>query len=268
MDDLTARRGMFRLGVVITAMPVLVLLLAARAPIDDIALWWWISLGLFVATGIGLLFGARFARVLGGLFLLACVVLVPVSLLRTLSGAPMAGASPLWFLAIANAVATTLLLTWMCIRAIQVLLGRRRASGVTVRLVGGALAVIAANHLWLASLIGFEWTGTWSIQISPEGTQLLGFPFWPLWHVALLVVALAMVAGPRRMLGHAATALMLLFASLVPLVTVVAIRTSSIASELTIFGLGMTLIPVYLSWWLRDELRTDARAGADPRAGA
>jgi hypothetical protein len=259
---------MFRLGVVTTAMVVLVLFLAGRGPIEDIALWWWISLGLFGAIGIGLLFGARFARVLGGLFFLAGVVLVPVSLLRTLSGAPVDDAEPLYLLFIANAVASTLLLTWMCLRALLLLLGRQRASGVTARLVGGVLAVVAANHLWLASRVGFEWTGGWSIQISPEGTQLVGFLLWPLWHVALLVVALVMVAGPRRMLGHATTALMLLFASLVPLVTVVAIRTSSFASELTIFGLGMTLIPVYLSWWLRDELRTDALAGAAPRAGA
>lgn len=252
---------MFRLGVLTTALAVLVLSLGVTAPIGGIPPWWWLALGLFGATGIGLLFRARFARVLGGLLLLACVVLAPISLIRVLASSSPVGADLMWLLSVANAIATTLLLTWMCIRAIQVLLGRpRRASVVTVRLVGGVLAVVAAYHLWLVSQVGFEWTGSWSLQISPRGTQLVGFPVWPLWHVALLVVALAMVAGPRRMLGQAATVLMLLIAGLVPLVIMAAIRTGFFAAELPIFG--MMLIPVYLSWWLRDELRADARADA------
>jgi hypothetical protein len=262
MDDLTARRGMFRLGVLTTALAVLVLSLGVTAPVGGSPpWWWWLALGAFGATGIGLLVGARFARVLGGLLLLACAVLAPMSLIRSLGCLSLAGADLMWVLSVANAIAMTLLLTWMCIRGVQVLLGRpRRARVVTARLVGGALAVVAANHLWLASQVGFEWTGSWSIQISAEGMQLVGFPFWPLWHVALLIVALAMVAGPRRMLGQAATALLLLFAGLVPLVIVAVIRTGFFAAELTIFG--MMLIPVYLSWWLRDELRADARADA------
>jgi hypothetical protein len=267
MDDLAVRRGMFRLGVVTTGMAVLVLSLALTAPLGEIPLWWWLALGLLGTTGIGLLLGARFARVLSGLFLLACVVFVPLSLFETLSSSPVVGADLLWLLAIANAVATTLLMTWMCIRGILMLLGRgRRSSAVTARVVGGVFAVVAANHLWLAYLMGFEWTGYWSFNISDEGTRLVGFPFWPVWHVALLVVALAMLAGPRRMLGHAATALLLLFAILMPLMIVAALRTGFIAVQLTIFG--MMLIPVYLSWWLRDELRTDARAGAGAGAGA
>ena len=253
---------MFRLGVLTTALAVLVLSLGVTAPVGGSPpWWWWLALGSLGATGIGLLFGARVARVLGGLFLLACAVFAPISLIRALASSSPVGADLTWFLAVANAIATTLLLTWMCIRAVQVLLGRpRRARVVTVRLVGGVLAVVAAYHLWLVSQVGFEWAGSWSIQISTRGTQLVGFPLWPLWHVALLAVALAMVAGPRRMLGQAATALMLLFAGLVPLVIVAAIRMDFFAAELTIFG--MMLIPVYLSWWLRDELRADARADA------
>ncbi len=247
---------MFRLGVLATALAVLVLSLGVTAPVGYVPpWWWWLALGVFGATGIGLLFAARVARVLAGLLLLAFAVGAPISLLRTLARSPMEGADLMRWLLVGNAVAMTLLLTWMCIRGIQVLLGRPRgARVVTVRLAGGALAVVAANHLWWAAQVGFEWTAAWSIQISHQGMQLMGFPFWPLWHVALLAVALAMVAGPRRILGHAATALMLLFAGLVPLVIVAAIRTDLlVVAELTIAG--MMLVPVYLAWWLRDELR-------------
>jgi ABC-type multidrug transport system permease subunit len=73
MDDLAARRGMFRLGVLTTALAVLVLSLGVTAPVGGTPpWWWWLTLGALGATGIGLLVGARFARVLGGLLLLAC----------------------------------------------------------------------------------------------------------------------------------------------------------------------------------------------------
>src|SRR5436189_3890174 len=111
MDDFTDRRGMFRLGVLTTALAVLVLSLAVTAPIDDISLLWWLALGLIGATGIGLLFDARFARVLGGLLLLACVVFAPMSLIRSLDSSPV-GADLMWLLSLANAITTTLLLTW------------------------------------------------------------------------------------------------------------------------------------------------------------
>jgi hypothetical protein len=257
MDNLTDRRGMFRIGVMITAATVMVLALAATAPVDGSAVLPWLALGLLGATGIGLLVRARFARVLAGLLLLACAVAAPLSWIQLLAAsAPLMSADPAWFLSVANATATTLLLVWICLRGIRVLLGRpRRASAVTVRLVGGTLAVVAAHHLWLVHQLGATWTGSWSIHIAPQGTQLVGFPGWPLWHVALLIVALVLVAGPRRVLGRAATGLMLLFVSLVPLVIVAAIRTELVALALPIFGI--TLFPVYLSWWLRDELPPD-----------
>ena len=81
----------------------------------------------------------------------------------------------------------------------------------------------------------------------------MGFLLWPAWHAALLVVALGMAAGPRRVLGHAAMGLLLLFAALPPLVVMAAVRTG--LTEMVLPLLGMTLIPVYLSWWLRDEIK-------------
>jgi hypothetical protein len=264
MDD---GRGMFRLGVVITALSVLVLFPLVTAPIDDVPPWLWLVLGGLGATGIGLLFRARFARVLGVLLLLACGGLAQMSLVGVLGGLQFIDVDRMVLLSIANAIATTLLLIWMCLRGIQMLLGRSRASRVTPRLVGGALALVAAHHLWWASEVGFAWTGSWSIRISPEGTSFVGFPYWPLWHVALLVVALVMLAAPRRMLGQATTALMLLFASLVPLVIVAAIWTDFfVVAQLPI--LGMMLIPVYLCWWLSDELRRAERDELGVTAGA
>jgi hypothetical protein len=253
MNELTDPRGMFRLGVLITAMTVMVLSIAVIAPIDDGALP-WLALGLLGAIGIGLVFRARFARVLGGLLALACVVFAPVSLIGSLAASPpLAGADLAWSLSVANAITTTLLLMWLCICALRVVLGRpRRASVITARLAGCALAIVAAEHLWLAYQVGFASTGSWSIHISAQGTQLVGFSGWPLWHAALLIVALVMASGPRQMLGHAATVLLLLFATLVPLVIVAAVGAGLLGFELLLFEL--LLLPVYLSWWLRDEL--------------
>lgn len=188
--------------------------------------------------------------------MLACVVFSPVSLIQELNGsAPLGGWELEWWLSVANAIATTLLLVWLGIRAIQVLLGRPwRASVVTARLAGGVLAVVAANHLWLAAQIGFGWQGAWSINISPQGTRLIGFPGWQIWHLVMLVAALMLLAGPRRMLRAAARVLMLLFAGMVPLVLVAAVRTGFFELALLLLVLGMTLIPVYLWWWLSNEL--------------
>jgi hypothetical protein len=258
MDDLFSRRCTFRIGVLFTAVTGMILPAVFTAPIDGAAALPLLLLAGFGVTGVGLLVRARFARVLGGLLFLACAVVAPISLIGELSaGAPLE-VDLAWLLAVANAIATTSLLVWMCIRAIQVLLARSHAaSHVTVRVVGCALALIAANHLWLAFQVGLAWNGSWSIHVAPEGTQLVGFPLWPVWHGALLVVALVMVAGPQRVLGRAATGLLLLFAALPPLVVVAAVHTGML--ELMLPLLGMMLIPVYLSWWLRDEIgRRDA----------
>ncbi len=258
-DPLIDRRNRFRIGVTITAMSAMAASLAMPLLFDSSPLWWLAIAGLALlsATGIGLLVGARFARVVGGLLFLAGGVLSPISLIQVLSstGAPESWELG-WLLPVANAVATTLLLVWLCFRAIQVLLGTsRRTSVVTTRLVGFVLAVIAANHLWLAAQIGFGWQGSWTVDISTRGTQLIGFPGWQLWHLAMLVTTLVLLAAPRRMFGIAATALMVLCIGMVPLVIVAAVRTGFLQLELLLALSGMMLLPVYLSWWLRDELR-------------
>jgi hypothetical protein len=262
---LTDRRRMFRIGAVITAMCAMVFSIAVTGPLDSGL--GWLALALLGATGIGLLLRARFARVLGGLLFLGCGVLAPLSLIQELNSSSPPGSWELgWFLSVANAIATTLLLVWLCFRAIQVLLGTTwRASLVTARLAGGVLAFIAVNHLWLAAQVGFAWQGSWSINISPRGTMFLGFPGWPLWHLAALVPALALLAGPRRMLGGAARVLMLLFAGMVPLVIIAAVLTGFFELGLLVLLLGTVLTSVYLSWWLRDELGgMELVASADP----
>jgi hypothetical protein len=256
---LVDRRGMFRLGVMITAMSAMVFSIAFIRSIDGGGPWWiaFALFGLLGATGVGLLFRAWFARVLGGLLFLGAGVLSPISLIQALDRSSVPGSRDVgWFLSVGNAIATTLLLVWLCFRAIQVLLGTTRAASfVTARLVGGVLAVIAAHHLGLAAEIGFGWQGSWSVNLSPRGTQLIGFLGWPIWHLALLATALVMLAGPRRMLGGAATALALLFIGMVPLTIIAAARTLFFELELLLLLIGVTLLPAYLSWWFRDELQ-------------
>jgi hypothetical protein len=260
MDDLLVdRRSMFRIGVMITAMSAMVLSVAVGGPVDGGGLWWltFLIVALLSVTGVGLLFGALFARILGGLLFLGGVVFSPISLIQALDLSSTPGSLDLgWLLSVGNAVATMLLLVWLCVRAIQVLLGTtRRTSAVTARLAGGALAVIAANHLWLATQIGFGWQGSWAVNISPRGAQFVGFLGWPIWHLAVLLAALVLLVGPRRILGGAAAALMLLFAGMVPLVIIAAARTGFFELQLLPLLAGMVLLPVYLLWWLRDELR-------------
>lgn len=260
MDELTNQRRK-RIGVVITAMTAMALSIAVTMPFDAGALVWWLALALIGAAGIGLLLHAWFARVLCGLLFVAGGVLVPMSLSDVLR-APPDGFDVMWMLSVANAIATTLLIVWLCVRGLQVMLKTPRgASVITARIVGGVLAIIAANHLWLAAQIGFfEWSGSWSISISGRGTQLVGFPGWPLWHVALAIAGLLLLAAPRRLLQHAATVLVALFAILVPLIVIAALRTDLFALEIVVFG--MTILPAYLAWWLRDELRRIATTTA------
>lgn len=246
---------MSRIGVVITALCAMICAIALTAPVE-VGVGWF-AIALLGMTGIGLLLGAWFARVLGGLLFLGGLVLAPLSLIEQLSGSPSPGGWDLGrVLSVANAIATTLLLAWLCVRALQVLRGASgRASVVTARLAGGVLALVAVNHLWLAAQVGVGWQGSWSINISPRGTTLLGFPGWALWHLAVLVPSLVLLAGPRRMLGGAATVLMLLCAGMVPLVILAAGLTGSFELELVLLVVGTVLVPVYLAWWLRDELR-------------
>lgn len=242
----------------LTAATVMVLPAAFIGPIDSRSLQALLLLGLFGATGLGLLLRAKVARVVAGLGFLASAVLAPVSLIQALGN--VASPDPVWLFAIANAVATTLLLVWLGIRAIYVLFGRaQRASVATPRLVGGVLVVIAVNHLWLASRLGFSTDGSVAVRISTDGMVLMGFAGWPIWHVVLLALGLMMVAGPRRVLPLATTGLLVLFVGMVPLVLVTAGGPRVVGFEASL--LGIVLFPVYLAWWLRDEVHRMERAG-------
>lgn len=245
------------MGIVITAMSALILVFALAGPFGGGL--WLLAPGLVFVTGIGLLLDARFARVLAGLLFLAGVVFSPLSLIRSLTGV-LGGWDLLAVASIANAIATTLLITWLCARAVLVLLGKARdANAATVRLVGGALIVIAANHLCAAARLGYDSLGAWSLRVAPEGTQLIGFPGWPLWHVAMLVVALILLVGPRHLLSKAAAVLTLLVVCLVPLAVAGAVRSGAFEPPLLIFLVGVPLILAYVCWWLTDELRSGAR---------
>lgn len=258
MEDLPVeRRNKSRIGVMFIAMAVMILPIVASSPTGGAG---WFGLFLFAllgAAGVGLLFRAPFARVMAGLMFLAVGLLSPFSLLGALERASRWGLGGLgWFLSVANAVGSTLLLVWLCYRAIKVLIGTtHRASVLTARITGGVLAVIAASHLWTANEMSSGWGGAWSFNISPSGTQLVGFVGWPIWHLLLLVPSLLLLAGPRRTLEHAVTGVLALFAGLVLLVLITAARTDIITLDLFTLMLGIALLPVYLTWWLRDALR-------------
>ena len=258
MED-HARRRVFRLGVLLTASAVGILSLALSAPggprVHGVEALWLIAFGLIAVTGIGLMAQIRVARAVG--------MLVYLGLAGMCAWEFFEARRILWpetwdlgsSLALANAFACSLLLAWLCIRAVLVLLGRARSGGLaTARLTGGVLAVVAVHHLWLATQVDTGWTGAWSVSFSTNGTYLIGFVGWPIWHAAMLVAALALLAGPRRILSHAATAVMLLLALVVPLMLVAALPANFQPPEVII--LGVILLPIYLAWWLRDELRT------------
>ena len=259
-------RDMFRIGVVISAVAATAFCMAVSGIRDagaaGIIAVLFVVVGILGAIGAGLMFGARFARVLGGLLFLVGLVGSPIHLIRGLAASGMPeSADPSWFLWVANAIATTLLLMWLCLQALRVLSRKvsRRGGVVTARITGGVLAVVAANHLWVATQVGMDSHGAWSITISPHGSQLFGFPGWPFWHLALLVVALVLLCAPRTLLHHAATALMLLFGSLLPLVALAVALTGLFMLEMLLVLIVISLVPAYLSWWLRDELRQSVR---------
>jgi hypothetical protein len=261
MAELTVhRRGMFRIGMVITAMSAMVLAFTLSAPLRPTMLWPLLGLAVLAATGLGLLFGARFARVLAGLLLLVCAVASPLALARGLRGTAPEPGELGWWLTVANAVATTALLMWLCVLGIQVVRGRSwRASVITARLAGGALTAIAVDHLWLAVQIGVGWHAGWAINVSPLGTRINGFPGWQLWHLAVLASGLGLLVGPRRWLCGAATVLTLVLTSLAPLALVaVAVAVTDFHLILALPVLGIVGLSVALAWWLRQALRAEA----------
>lgn len=213
------------------------------------------------ATGGGLVLGLRAARVAAGVLLFVCVAAMPLGLVGALARSEGAAAlDGRTLFAMANALATTALGTWICFRGLQVVRGKRlRAAVFTSRVTGVALAAIAAHHLYDASRLGASaWglasTSSFAFRISVEGTALYGFPGWPLWHLAALLTAAVLIAAPRARLVKAAGVLAGLFACVLPLSLGALVHLS--AEELAVLApvLALLLLPILLAWWLREEL--------------
>ena len=259
MNELTRQR-LPRLGVVILAITAMVLSICMLLPLDDVAWFEWLILAVFVATGIGLVARLRFARVIAALGLVAGIVLGERSQYQLWSELEIE-----WdvttALAVANAIVTTMFGFWLGVRALLVVAGRARATPITARLLGAMIVVVAIDHLWLAHLYGFAWRGGFSISVSARGTQLFGFPGWPLWHVAALLTALVMIAGPRRMLARATSVLMVLVYLLVPLMAIAQIALEGgPEAPLFVFTILFTLLVAYLAWWVRADAQVPQTA--------
>jgi hypothetical protein len=259
MRSIVERRT-FRLGVLVLAFAAVSLSLAMTAPVVDLPWWLWLVNGAAVAAGIGLLVHTRVARAVAGVAVAAAGVFMAISLADVprmlIRLAELDVWMPVALLAIANAVVTTLLSLWFCIRAIQALLGRQWAATlVTARLTGAALAVIATGHLWFAAAagvgLGLDTAGGVAISLSASGAQAAGFPGWPIWHFVLGILALMMLAGPRRLVARATTLLVVWCACLPALVL---IDAPQIGAPIAPFVVLMTLVFTYLAWWLRDEV--------------
>jgi hypothetical protein len=261
------RRRRRRIGVLLcllsAAMAILVLTGGEFESADLLALPILLLLG---TTGIGLLFDLRPARIGAALLLTISALAAGVELVMVMiESLPHLVWTASGFLALANAVATTLFLVWLHIRAVQVLLDRPLRPGpVTARLTGALLVLVAALHLQAALEHGDAWggQGAWSLSVSASGTHLAGFPGWGLWHVALLPVAGALLLGRGRLLRHAAAALTALLAALallIPLGTLLADPEPAREAGETLFAVVLALGPVFLAWWLRDELATAPR---------
>ena len=253
--------GTFRIGVMFTAASALMAAMAINVPSGDLLLM--VPLVVVGATGLGLLLGARFARVLGGVLFVAGLVASPLSLASALVGSlRLAGRWELSLvLSLANGIATTVLLMWLCFRGLQVMRGKTMRAGVfTARLTGVVVALVAVHHLWVAvqagaSSLAVGSFASFSLRVGALGTTLSGFPGWPLWHLAALVLAGVLVAGPRRALVGAASALTVLFVCLVPLVLLAVARANVGELWLSTVVLSLVLLLAALAWWLRDELR-------------
>ncbi len=159
-----------------------------------------------------------------------------------------------------NAAGSSLLFVWVSLRAIAVLLDRERPRTVaTARIVGAVLLVAALLHLEVAAGIGRDSlalrSSGYSIGISTAGLQLYGFPGWPIWHVGLTIVSLALLAGPRALLPRAAAFLAILFVLLGVLALVSVAGNGGLAAVDIV--VGMVLLFSYLAWWLRRELITN-----------
>ncbi|HEX3760587.1 MAG TPA: hypothetical protein VHW23_17855 [Kofleriaceae bacterium] len=270
MKSIVERRT-FRLGVLMLAFVAISLWLVLLGPVGR-DVWPWVILGVIAVVAIGLMVHARIARAVVGLGVAACGAIAPHTLISELcAAAPLDGWTPLAVLAIANAIATTALGVWLCVRAIQALLGRTWApSLVTARLTGAVLAVAAANHLWLAAAVGARLglsDAGFSMGLSTHGAQLAGFVGWPLWHLALAAIGLMMLAGPRRLVALAATllvgwsALLVALVVLTSVVGIVVLDAPRLGMMLTTYAAFLAAVFAYLAWWLRDEIRRQDAAG-------
>jgi hypothetical protein len=266
MRELTNERRMFRIGVVICALAVMMAGLelgGGGLSLAEHAIWWPI-VALMAATGVGLLFAVWPARI-GGALLTALLAVVCVIGLVQLVG-EIAGTTELALaelLPAANPAVTILFFLWLQVSGFLVLIGRPLGRGqVTARVAAGALAVIAACHLDLArelSSLPEAMAGTWTFSATVSGIWFLGFPGWPIWHAALLVVACALLVGRGRLHRHAATALLVLVAILCPLVFFALVQAevpAPVVVGLVAVAAGTMAVMVYLAWWLRDELRS------------
>jgi hypothetical protein len=258
MNELTRQR-LPRLGVVILAMTAMVLEIFLLLPFDHVEWFEWLILAVVLATGIGLVARQPFARIIAALGLVAGIVVGVYSEYQLWSEFDVE-----WdvttALAVANAIITTLLGFWLAVRALLVVIGRVRSTTITARLVGAMLVVVAVDHLWLAHLYGMAWRGGFSINVSPQGISLFGFPGWPLWHAATLLTALVMIAGPRRMLAPATFVLMVLAYLLVPLMAIGMI--AAFEAPLFVFTIMASMLFAYLAWWLRTDAKTSLNAAS------
>jgi hypothetical protein len=162
-----------------------------------------------------------------------------------------------FFLAVANSLAATALMAWLCFLGIALLADSRRSRlMVTVRVVGAVLVAAAILHLKHAMELDGPTVG-FSYKVDPSGMTLVGFPGWQLWHAGALVIGVALLSGWRPLLAYALLALSVIIAVLVPLQAVAVLMFGG--------GLGVgyvgyslvvacvPLLPAYLCWWLRQE---------------
>ena len=219
-------------------------------------------------TGVGLIAGIRLARIPGLLLWLGLAgITVYEVLLVLVHWAGYAAWDADTLMALANLLASAALQLWLDIRAIQILLDRPlpETRATTARVAGGALAIIAIWHLVTAFELGLDWRGA-SMTVSATATHLLGFPGWPAWHLALLLVASCLLLGRGRLLHHAATGLMLLFILLGPLLIYnqrsAPTQFGPMPLDVAVVALCamVSLVPAYLAWWLRDEVSPPTRA--------
>ncbi|HEY3804455.1 MAG TPA: hypothetical protein VGL61_17685 [Kofleriaceae bacterium] len=156
-------------------------------------------------------------------------------------------------LQLANAVATTVLATWLGARGAWIVIDRSRGPlRATRRLVGVVLVVVAASHLAMFRFWDPRAPAALSFNISPLGTFVIGFTGWPIWHGLLALIGLALALAPDRAARHAGALLAILVAYLIPMVF-----TSGFDALLMI---GILAVPLYGACWLAAELRDDGVA--------